>query len=1372
MGSVDQDDIIALTKHVRSFSESLNSLRNTFNDSLTNGIYNEKGCHDLAHNRLSEVLGMLKKILSKYPHLHSQDILDAAKNIIRKIRDHNYSIGEQGPEEYYAAIDQLALSFSSSVSEFVLGDKDSPHSPSAGLEQEDDDHFHHDEEYDPKQYDEDFDKNESEDSLDHNNSYEVLHQNLQRLGSSLDYRSISHDNELTTPSSPTLSPKDLSIQRTDELDKTLRSIEDSVELTLTRTKVWTKYAKDILNYLEKRSHFEADCSKQIAKLAQTTRSNIVEESFLPFQSIFVTALDNDIQFSNNFGKNCENPLKGIIDKLAQRQRDHDAKRSKLKGKWKNELKRVAESRENLRNAKAQYMRKQKELEKFNKLQQEGKDEKGFSIGKKKGQEDFIKSADDSEHYYKQCVNESNRRQQELERMKSESLIELRQLVYQCDMTMKQVTIAYFQMMHQLLNPLPVQYKTLAESCKNYEEGQQFADFVKLQQSTSNQAMCPTYQFEPYRGEGVTNNSLRHQTDGNVLAISSDDFHSNRRMSINSESEKPKQAWAGSLPRNKGSATDDTDSQSSRSLPNSREASPTSARKLTETYSDDESHTRGGQKNQKRSTAAKSHKFKKLRTASKCKECESLVYFNGFECEKCGIICHKKCLEKLAIQCGNKRLPRKMTTFGVDFHQHLEATKRKDIPYIMEKCIDTLDEIGLGAKGLYRVSGVKSKVEKLCQQFETGGHLIDLTSTHQQPQLIASVLKLYLRQLPEPLLTFKLYQPFIDLAKESGPIKLSDLDELDDQHASQYEEVIKKVHDIVKRLPSANFYTAGKLIRHLKRVANHAHENQMSPSNLAIVFGPTLLRPEGDANSLSAVMDMSLQTRAVELLILNDRIFVDETNIIEVTMQEKKFNRPSMRKKRQPVPETVQEVPAEHKRDDSNIASEFSQELLHIKFDSVTNTATVKQTPQLPGQPDNSGDYDNIPGDIETDIAGDLPVIPNVNGNANYNTQTSTSLSDTTDYESAHSRLSSIESLLDDGSVNFNSQSPVELPDASSPVSPTSEEIDDDVWMNQFGKDNKRRSPDSGLEGSPATNVPVTLPLKKKPSSPSSRLETTTYSFSIGSTELTPEDATNTDQPGDLNDLSPSDSLDGLEPFVKRDSKERQPVRGKHLKAVNVKATINVSPEQPSPKSSPQVPQKAVVESTRSVDSGINDVNDLHQSGVSVENNRHPSTASAESEKDGSPGLTVNITQAQKLQNITEKSENSGGGADQTTQKSPTKQGPMTLPKPKKTLDKKSWTADLIKSKTQKIPEQPQPGSLNERLLQQGSVKRPSATAEDIPPVSPDTQESSDAVFPPRSASVGHRSSVRDIRNRFQNNLINNSSPGDDLHESTETEKFV
>lgn len=65
---------------------------------------------------------------------------------------------------------------------------------------------------------------------------------------------------------------------------------------------------------------------------------------------------------------------------------------------------------------------------------------------------------------------------------------------------------------------------------------------------------------------------------------------------------------------------------------------------------------------------------------------------------------------------------------------------------------------LSPQGIYRVSGVKSRVEKLCQAFENGAHLVDLSDQH--PNVIANVLKLYLRQLPEPLLTFRLYPEFI------------------------------------------------------------------------------------------------------------------------------------------------------------------------------------------------------------------------------------------------------------------------------------------------------------------------------------------------------------------------------------------------------------------------------------------------------------------------------------------------------------------------------------------------------------------------------------------------------------------------------------
>lgn len=66
------------------------------------------------------------------------------------------------------------------------------------------------------------------------------------------------------------------------------------------------------------------------------------------------------------------------------------------------------------------------------------------------------------------------------------------------------------------------------------------------------------------------------------------------------------------------------------------------------------------------------------------------------------------------------------------------------------------------QGIYRVSGVKSTVENLCQKFESDPESVNLDS--ENPNVISNVLKLYLRQLPEPLLTFKLYQNFIQVAK--------------------------------------------------------------------------------------------------------------------------------------------------------------------------------------------------------------------------------------------------------------------------------------------------------------------------------------------------------------------------------------------------------------------------------------------------------------------------------------------------------------------------------------------------------------------------------------------------------------------------------
>lgn len=126
--------------------------------------------------------------------------------------------------------------------------------------------------------------------------------------------------------------------------------------------------------------------------------------------------------------------------------------------------------------------------------------------------------------------------------------------------------------------------------------------------------------------------------------------------------------------------------------------------------------------------------------------------------KCGLVSHRKCLDSLSIRCGRKRLPRKLPIFGVELGQHLSETYAM-VPFIICKCVDEIDLRGRHVKGIYRVSGVKSKVDRLALAFENGFDLVDLSEVH--PNVIANVLKVYLRTLPEPLLTFRLYPDFLE-----------------------------------------------------------------------------------------------------------------------------------------------------------------------------------------------------------------------------------------------------------------------------------------------------------------------------------------------------------------------------------------------------------------------------------------------------------------------------------------------------------------------------------------------------------------------------------------------------------------------------------
>ncbi|KAG9343620.1 hypothetical protein JZ751_013790 [Albula glossodonta] len=307
------------------------------------------------------------------------------------------------------------------------------------------------------------------------------------------------------------------------------------------------------------------------------------------------------------------------------------------------------------------------------------------------------------------------------------------------------------------------------------------------------------------------------------------------------------------------------------------------------------------RNAQMSKAAQTHKLRKLRAPSKCRECDSLVVFHGAECEEvttdtacglgnqgqprlrpaatttpphicCYLACHKKCLETLAIQCGHKKLHGKLHLFGIDFAL---ATKNNPdgIPFIIRKCTSEIENRALNIKGIYRVNGAKSRVEKLCQAFENGKDLVELSELY--PHDISNVLKLYLRQLPEPLIMFRYYNDFIGLAKDSQSAIVDEVDAARRTPASEQpplsvelNRVVLKFRDLLRQLPVAHYKTLQFLIGHLYRVTEKADENKMTASNLGIIFGPTLIKPrQTDAEvSLSSLVDYPYQALIVELLI--------------------------------------------------------------------------------------------------------------------------------------------------------------------------------------------------------------------------------------------------------------------------------------------------------------------------------------------------------------------------------------------------------------------------------------------------------------------------------------------------------------------------
>ncbi|XP_035241555.1 rho GTPase-activating protein 32 [Anguilla anguilla] len=191
-------------------------------------------------------------------------------------------------------------------------------------------------------------------------------------------------------------------------------------------------------------------------------------------------------------------------------------------------------------------------------------------------------------------------------------------------------------------------------------------------------------------------------------------------------------------------------------------------------------------------------------------------------------------------------------FGCDLGEHL-LNSGHDVPQVLRSCTEFIEKHGV-VDGIYRLSGIASNIQKLRHEFDSE-QIPDLTKDVyiQDIHCVGSLCKLYFRELPNPLLTYQLYEKFSEAVS-----------------AATDEERLVKIHDVIQQLPPPHYRTLEFLMRHLSHLATFSYVTNMHSKNLAIVWAPNLLRSRQIESACfsgtAAFMEVRIQSVVVEFIL--------------------------------------------------------------------------------------------------------------------------------------------------------------------------------------------------------------------------------------------------------------------------------------------------------------------------------------------------------------------------------------------------------------------------------------------------------------------------------------------------------------------------
>ncbi|KAI4903676.1 hypothetical protein NFI96_030952 [Prochilodus magdalenae] len=240
----------------------------------------------------------------------------------------------------------------------------------------------------------------------------------------------------------------------------------------------------------------------------------------------------------------------------------------------------------------------------------------------------------------------------------------------------------------------------------------------------------------------------------------------------------------------------------------------------------------------------------------CDQCTSYIWGmeKAYMCSCCKLVCHKKCLSKITTDCNTFCSKKNEEDYGSQHFgvpvSHL-VNDRIPVPVVLELMLEHVEMNGLYTEGIYRKSGSANRMKELRQLLESDPHTVCLED--YPIHAVTGLVKQWLRELPEPLMTITHYNDFIQAV---------DLPEKQEQ--------LLAIYRILEELPTAHYNTLERLIFHLVRVSREEKSNRMTPNSLAIVFAPCILRGPDSADPLLSMKDVAKTTTCVEMLI-NEQI---------------------------------------------------------------------------------------------------------------------------------------------------------------------------------------------------------------------------------------------------------------------------------------------------------------------------------------------------------------------------------------------------------------------------------------------------------------------------------------------------------------------